>query len=591
MKKGLLILLSLGLIVACDDDKNEPDVNPTGDNTITISPVITRATQTDFEVGDKIGLIIRYSNGKYYVVNEQFTYDGDLFVYSGSQFNGNLYWYEDENPTEFYAYYPYFNIYSVPGTFTVATDQSAGGTKTLATAPPDPVATASGYADSDLITAYKANVTEAYKSDGSAAPVSMSFAHQMTKILFSISNTTGSDVSSVVIGGSIPTAIVDYENYSVEVDETVAPADIKAQQVSATTWRAIVVPQEVMLSIEVTLADGTAYEGWLATTNLVAGVQYGVSAAVDAEGLTVNMSDEYSDWTDEDVTVLQPGDPNLEEHLSENYIIYHNDVYKTVTLSNGTTWMAQNMRYVPDGFTISDDPESGAHIWYPYELDYDQAVADDAVKTSLDSKYVIVLYDDKSIEELGYLYDYSAVLPGVELTEDNYLELEDAQGICPNGWHIPNRAEWFDLVGYSNKFSTEASAPTSEDALFWDTELGYATIIPNAIEQFNFTFAGSIANSKYQTTVIHSGNSLCDESYYGEKGMNYIWCSTGNSVSSSTGVVSNFACMSTFTTAYGYGRLSLASCNTTYGAPLRCIRNHDIDFYEKWAGLLVRPGE
>ncbi len=587
MKKGLLILLSLGLVLACsDDDKSEPEVIPTVDNSITISPVITRATRTDFEVGDRIGLAIRYSDRSYYVTNEPFTYDGELFVYSGNLSDGNLYWYADENPTEFFAYYPYSST-SVPETFTVATDQSDGGTKTLDTAPPDSEYTASGYADSDLITGYKAGVTEAYKSDGSSAPVSMSFAHQMTKILFSISNTTGSDISSVVVGGSIPTATVDYENASVEVDESVAPVDIKAQQVTSTTWRAIIVPQEVMLSVVVTLANGTAAEGWLATTDLVAGVQYGVSASVDSEGLTVNISDEYSDWDDDDVTVLQPGDPYLEEHLDENYIIYHGDVYKTATLSNGTTWMAQNMRYLPDGCVPTTDPTEG-NVWYPYKLDYDQAVADGAVKTNLDTEYVINLTDEASIEELGYLYNMS-VASGIEITADNYRTIEDVQGICPNGWHIPNRAEWFDLVGASNKNAGESANPANYgEAVLWDSDQGYATV-GNAIAMIGYSFNGANYNGKFQTTVVYSGNSKTEE-YYGELGLTYIWSSTCYQLNTS-GVPQYFVDMSTFTSnGYPYGRQSLAYTVPASGCSLRCIRNHDIDFYEKHSNL-VRPSD
>ncbi len=39
--------------------------------------------------------------------------------------------------------------------------------------------------------------------------------------------------------------------------------------------------------------------------------------------------------------------------------------YKTVTLKDGRTWMAENLRYVPEGKTPSSDPAEEAGIWYP----------------------------------------------------------------------------------------------------------------------------------------------------------------------------------------------------------------------------------
>ena len=40
---------------------------------------------------------------------------------------------------------------------------------------------------------------------------------------------------------------------------------------------------------------------------------------------------------------------------------------------------------------------------------------------------------------------------GKEVTEENCYEFEGAQGICPEGWHIPTRPEFVGLCGLSNK--------------------------------------------------------------------------------------------------------------------------------------------
>ncbi len=79
-----------------------------------------------------------------------------------------------------------------------------------------------------------------------------------------------------------------------------------------------------------------------------------------------------------------------------------------------------------------------SHIWYPYEL-----VTIDGTLTAK------ALQDEASIKELGYLYDFQAALGGKEITDSNLTSFEGAQGICPKGWHIPTRLEYFNLVGNS----------------------------------------------------------------------------------------------------------------------------------------------
>ncbi|MCQ5111360.1 fibrobacter succinogenes major paralogous domain-containing protein, partial [Bacteroides thetaiotaomicron] len=101
-------------------------------------------------------------------------------------------------------------------------------------------------------------------------------------------------------------------------------------------------------------------------------------------------------------------------------------------------WMAEPLRYVPDGYTPSSDPAADSHIWYPYQL-----VTVDGTLTAK------ALQDEASIKQYGYLYDIHAALSGKAVTPDNCYDFEGAQGICPKGWHIPTRAEYFSLVGNS----------------------------------------------------------------------------------------------------------------------------------------------
>lgn len=137
-----------------------------------------------------------------------------------------------------------------------------------------------------------------------------------------------------------------------------------------------------------------------------------------------------------------PGDTNFEEH--DGYFVYYGETYKTIKLANGTTWMAEPLRYVPEGYTPSSDPTADSHIWYPYKL-----IVEDG-NTKLTADGAEALTDEASIKKLGYFYDMYIALGSKEVTEENCYEFEGAQGICPEGWHIPTREEFLNLCGLSN---------------------------------------------------------------------------------------------------------------------------------------------
>ncbi len=48
--------------------------------------------------------------------------------------------------------------------------------------------------------------------------------------------------------------------------------------------------------------------------------------------------------------------------------------------------------------------------------------------------------DDSLADIYGRLYDWDAAM--------NYSVVEQAQGVCPNGWHIPSDDEWSQLADY-----------------------------------------------------------------------------------------------------------------------------------------------
>lgn len=241
---------------------------------------------------------------------------------------------------------------------------------------------------------------------------------------------------------------------------------------------------------------------------------------------------------------------------------YNGDNYKVIQLQDGNSWMAENLRYVPEGVTPSDDASKTYKMWYPY---------------SSNGTEITVLKDEESIKKLGYLYNPAFALGVSAITAENYNQLEGVRGICPEGWHIPTRAEYIGLCGFSNKGDGETTTITDNTAVFWDTVNGYGSIGKANEEGFNYTFCGCINNNKYQAFVASEKNCSVD-SYFGNTSLNYHLCSTGVSTTNkNTGEKTyyTFGLMSTFTlNAYPLGRLSLANFNLAGGAGVRCVKDH-----------------
>ena len=72
MKRSFAILLAALALAACNEKPEEPAVP----QQVRITPVITRATDVNFEDGDAIGLTITRAAGAY-ATNEKLTYSGN----------------------------------------------------------------------------------------------------------------------------------------------------------------------------------------------------------------------------------------------------------------------------------------------------------------------------------------------------------------------------------------------------------------------------------------------------------------------------------------------------------------------------------
>ena len=536
MKKSLTFIFAAALLVSCQQEENE--TTTPSDSRITISPVITRATEVNFETGDKIGVTIIQNGDFVYAENKLMTFNDGVFA-------GDLLWYPEGNDkSQIVAYYPYREG-NTPTSFSVEADQTTG------------------YGASDLMAASNKDVLPTVNT------ITMNFKHLLTKLVINVTKEVEANITSIALKGSIPTATLDLAALTVTADANVAATNITAQVVETNkTYRALIVPQTVALTLEVATSDGKTLSQKLTSTTLAQGGQYSVNIRVLPDDIEVKLIGDIENWTDEGEIGADNEIP-FEEHLNENYFLYDNVKNNTVTLANGTTWMAEPLIYLPKGYTPSTDPTADSHVWYPYEIKADGAT--------------VATTEESAIKELGYLYDFQVALGGKEITESNLNSFEGAQGICPKGWHIPTRLEYFNLVGKTTN-DVDGKVPADGDkALFYDAVYDGAKISSLNNAGFNYQFSGvRMATSltgagSYQKTAIAEDANI-QTAWHGKPAMNYLMTSTAFKpvYNSTSGLLTNiqfFGLMSTINAKYSEGRLSLSYVSIKAGMQLRCVRD------------------
>ncbi len=223
-------------IMACGDDSEQQykDARHTPMTFTVNHPAHTRATATDFEAGDRIGLYVAPSDapleiGGNLVSNEALTYNGNQWTASRT-----LYW--DEGTYNAYAYYPYIqNVSSIEDQpFSVSTDQSTAKTANAL----------GGYEASDLLYAVSKGVK------ASASPVSLTFKHIMSKLKIRL--VKGEDFdgemptkAEVYVHNTVATATIDLQEGAATRYVKGTRQTIKAHQDGDYTYSAIVVPQRL----------------------------------------------------------------------------------------------------------------------------------------------------------------------------------------------------------------------------------------------------------------------------------------------------------------------------------------------------------
>ena len=284
----------------------------------------------------------------------------------------------------------------------------------------------------------------------------MTFYHLMTQLSVKITNQTGSPVVEVAIGGTAIDALVDLSVPEAVVRPDAGSATIRAYEVIPdSVYRAILVPQQATLTVSVSFGNGETRTETIENASLESGRSYNLPVVVSDDSalkIEVGLSGEIADWVDggeltgsgntggedpddgEDSgggTGTEPGgetgggsgtepgggtDVNPDDGSGDTPqgLDYEGEHYRTIEI-DGVVWMADNLRYKPA------DAQIGSGLWYPYNE------------------------DAAAVATKGYLYDYKVASGGSMSTNP------PVRGICPEGWHIPDRSELQALAESPNR--------------------------------------------------------------------------------------------------------------------------------------------
>lgn len=230
---------------------------------------------------------------------------------------------------------------------------------------------------------------------------------------------------------------------------------------------------------------------------------------------------------------------------------YDGVTYKTVKMADGRWWMAENLRYVPTGCTVSNNFTDSDGIWYPANLSLDTETG----------KYVAtVTTAPEDVAKMGLLYTEAVALAGETIPQTDWTDVENNQGICPDGWHIPTAQEWVDLVG-----GCSASAHVNTSAPYYSSAVSGAQLADLNAAYFNFLpYPYVNIGTSYLATVANVNES---SPYCQMSSISYFASSTGRTEKQTySAMITNNKTKSSVNVAYN---------NLTNGVFVRCIKNLD----------------
>ncbi len=285
---SFVALLTIGFTSCSQDMPGEESNGKTKMEFSFSHPSQTRATETSFETGDKVGVFVSETNKVLEVAGN--TVNNEALTFNGSRWDTSRQLYWNDGTFNAFAYYPYSqDINSISDMeFEVSTDQSTPKTAT----------SLSGYEASDFLYASAKGI------EASANPVNLSFRHILSKI--SIRLIKGDDYEGeipehvkVYIHNTVTEATIDLSagvatKYSRGVSKS-----ILARQDGPTTYSAIVIPQRLSNRVPLieVIADGVSFM-YETKFQFKQGIHHIVNLVVDKnpEQIKIEIGGEITKW-------------------------------------------------------------------------------------------------------------------------------------------------------------------------------------------------------------------------------------------------------------------------------------------------------
>ena len=290
--KRYIAMISFALIaIGCENSDNTPVVEDGVMQINVLHPSATRATETAFESGDKIGLYATEYNGD---VASPLQISGNWANNVATTYNGvtwtpvkKIFW--SENKMDVYGYYPYMTPTSIDEhLWSVQLDQST----------PKTADALSGYEASDFLWGKATGVSQ---TDGN---VQLEFKHRCSKLVVKL--VKGPDYAGVLpteselyIHSTVPTATIDFTNGAVTKYIYGDMETIKARRVDDETFEAIIIPQrmETRRPFLEYIANGVSYL-YESTFVFKAGKQHTLELTINSnpDQIEIEVGGNVGDW-------------------------------------------------------------------------------------------------------------------------------------------------------------------------------------------------------------------------------------------------------------------------------------------------------
>ncbi len=305
MKKTLFTVAALLglLLVGCNNDTEQlaprTDCGAKELKLTTALAGYTRATDTAFEQGDKVGfyMILPQEYVEVDVNVKKAHYDNYCFEVDESgalTAAETLWWYADESYTaDLVAYYPYDaekacdNAPEKEMTFMVKADQR----------------TAEAYTASDFMVAH-------LQSAPTEEALSLPFKHLLSKVVVTVDNQLGEELSGLWFSGVLGTV-----SYNLETPQSVTATDLKGAirayhetTRAEETFRLILAPQsDVTPELIVTTVSEKQYTFTLEqAVSFASGKQYTAHITLDADAHSTEFTPTVTDWVEDEQFVFVP---------------------------------------------------------------------------------------------------------------------------------------------------------------------------------------------------------------------------------------------------------------------------------------------